>query len=98
MTEARKVGGSRRRNEAAVAVTYDIEGLQSVEQVRRLVEVAMFDTLALGNGVSRNRTLAYLAQTALKLLGVGEYEERMLALETALTPRLAKPVKPARRR
>ena len=48
-----------------------------MEQVQRLVEVAVVDTFQLENSVSRNRTLAYLAQTALKLLEVGEHEARM---------------------
>jgi hypothetical protein len=36
------------------------------------------------------RTLAYLAQTATKLLEVGELEERVARVESALGPRLVK--------
>jgi len=56
--------------------------------VRRLVEVAVLDTLGLENSVARNRTLAYLAQTAARLLETGELEERLRALEAAMEPRL----------
>ena len=59
-----------------------------MEHIRRLVEVAVVDTLGLENGVARNRAIAYLAQTASKLLEVGELEERLRAVETALGPRL----------
>ena len=42
-----------------------------------------FDTLGLENSVSRARTLAYLAMAAIKLLDVGELEQRLTALEAA---------------
>ena len=95
--EARRLGGQRRRREKLVSGAYDFEGLGSVEQVQRLVEVAVVDTFQLENSVSRNRTLAYLAQTALKLLEVGEHEARIEALEAALGPRL-EAVKQGRKR
>jgi hypothetical protein len=69
VAEARRLGGSRRRKEATIAVAYDVEGLGSVAQIRRLVEVAVLDVLSLENSVSRARAIAYLAQTATKLLG-----------------------------
>jgi hypothetical protein len=90
VAEARRLGGLRRRREAAVSGAYDFDGLASVEQIRRLVEVAVVDTLGLENSISRARTLAYLAQTASKLLEVGEIEERLKMLEDALGPRLVK--------
>lgn len=88
VAEARKVGGSRRRKEATIAVAYDFAGLASVDQIRRLVEVAVIDTLSIENSISRARTLAYLAQTATKLLEVGELEDRLQRVEQALGPRL----------
>ncbi len=77
VAEARRLGGLRRRREVAVSGAYAFDGLASVAQIRRLVEVAAIDTLGLENSVARSRTLAYLAQTALKLLEVGELEERV---------------------
>jgi len=88
VTEARKIGGSRRKRERTVAVAYDFEGLTSTDSIRRLIEIAVVDTLSLDNSVNRNRTLAYLAQSAIKLLGQGEHEDRIQALELALKPRL----------
>jgi len=95
--EAQRIGGMRHRTEATISAAYDFEGLRTVDQIWRFIELAAIGTLRLENGAVRNRTMGSLSQIAMKLLGIGEYEERMLALETALTPRLAKPSKPARR-
>ncbi len=97
MAEARKLGGYRRRREGAAAVAYDFEGLGTIAQIRRLVEVAAYDTLGQENSIQRSRTLAYLAQTAAKLLEVGELEERLKAVEAALGPRMPRPLEGRRR-
>ena len=86
--EARRLGGLRRRREKTVSGAYDFEGLGDVGQVRRLLEIAALDTLSLENSVARSRTLAYLAQVALKALEVGEFEARLEALEATMGPRL----------
>ena len=88
VAEARKLGGSRRRKEAAIAVAYDVQGLGSIGDIRRLVEVAVIDVLSLENSVSRARAIAYLAHIATKLLEVGEHEERLERIEQTLQPRL----------
>ena len=61
-----------------------------MEQVRRILQIAVLDTLALDNSIARARTLAYLAQVSVKLLETGEVEERVAALEQTLRPRLEK--------
>jgi len=86
--EARRLGGLRRRKEKTVASAYDLEGLDDVPKIRRLLEIAVLDTLSLENSVARSRTLAYLAQVALKTLEVGEFEARLEALEATMGPRL----------
>lgn len=86
--EARRLGGLRRRKEKTVAGAYDIEGLDDVPKIRRLLEIAVLDTLSLENSIARSRTLAYLAQVALKALEVGEFEARLEALEATMGPRL----------
>jgi len=86
--EARRLGGLRRRKEKTVAGAYDIEGLDDIPKIRRLLEIAVLDTLSLENSVARSRTLAYLAQVALKTLEVGEFEARLEALEATMGPRL----------
>ena len=87
VAEARRLGGLRRRKEKAVEGAYDFGGLGEVSQVRRLLEIAVLDTLSLENSVARSRTLAYLSQVALKTLEVGEFEERLRGLEDAVHPR-----------
>jgi hypothetical protein len=64
--------------------------------VRRLLQIAVTDTLSLENSIARARTIAYLAQVTLKALEVGEFEERLEALEATLKPR--EPAKAGRRR
>ena len=86
--EARRLGGLRRRREATLAGAYEFEGLATVSDIRRLLEIAVTDTLELENSVDRSRTLAYLVQTALRALEAGELEERMAALEAAVEPRV----------
>ena len=86
--EARRAGGQRRKREAAVATAYDFQGLTSVPEIRRLVEVAAYDALGLDNNLGRVRALAYLAQVASTLLEKGEMEERLAAVEAAVGPRM----------
>ena len=85
--EARRLGGLRRQREATVSGAYDFEGLASVDDIRRLLEIAVSDTLELDNSVARSRTLAYLAQMGLRTLEVGELAERVAAIESAVAPR-----------
>jgi hypothetical protein len=86
--EARKMGGLRRRREATVRAAYDVEGLGSVEEIRRYAEryaeLAMNDTVSLDNGFQRNRLIFYGCQVASSLLKVGELEERVEQLEAAV--------------
>jgi hypothetical protein len=91
MAAARRSGGFRRRREKMVSGTYDFEGLDSIPKVRRLLEIAVADTLVLENSVARSRTLAYLTMVALKLWEVGEFEERLQSLEDRARPRLLSP-------
>ena len=84
IAEARKLGGLRRRREIAVSGAYEFNGLDNVSDIRRLIEIAVLDTLGLENSVARNRTIAYLVQVALKALETGEFEERIEALEAAV--------------
>jgi hypothetical protein len=86
--EARRLGGLRRRKEKITSGAYDIEGVDTVEQIRRVMQIALLDTLGLESSVARSRTLAYLAVVLLKLYDAGTTEERLAALEQALAPRL----------
>jgi hypothetical protein len=88
--EARRLGGLRRRRERTLQGAYEIEGLESVAQIRRLLEVAVMDALGLENSISRTRALVSCVMAAAKLLETGELEARLEAVEAALGPRLVR--------
>ncbi len=83
IAEARRLGGLRRRREVAVAGAYEFNGLETVADLRRLLQIAALDALGLENSIARARTLGYLVGVAGKLLETGELEERLAALEAA---------------
>jgi hypothetical protein len=82
--EARKLGGLRRRKEGTIAVAYDLPGLDSVAGIRRLLDIVVTDGVGLDNGIARLRVLISTATAATNLLKVGEFEERLEALEAAV--------------
>src|SRR5437867_10886328 len=85
--EARRLGGMRHKREGTVAGAHQFEGLGNVQDIRRLIQIAVLDTLGMENSIQRSRTLAYLAQTALKSLEVGEVQERLGVLEESVLGR-----------
>jgi hypothetical protein len=86
--QARRLGGQRRRREKITEGAYDLEGLDTVEGIRRLLQVALLDAVGLENSVARSRVIISGALAAAKLLEVGEQEDRLAAVEAALGPRL----------
>ncbi|MPZ49027.1 MAG: hypothetical protein GEU75_06930 [Dehalococcoidia bacterium] len=87
VASGRKLGGQRRRSEGALAAAYDFDGLNSVMELRRLLEIATLDTLNLGNSIARNRALMSAVLAGAKLLEAGELEERLADVEAALGQR-----------
>ena len=75
--EARRLGGLRRRREKAVSGAHDFEGLDSVQSIRRILEIATLDALGLQNSIIRARVLISAALAAAKLLETGELEARI---------------------
>jgi hypothetical protein len=86
--EARRLGGQRRRRERIVSGAYDFEGLHSIAHIRRLLEIAATDALGLDNSIARVRALVAAALAGAKLLEVGEFEERLEAIEGVLGERV----------
>ena len=82
--EARRLGGLRRRKEGTIAVAYDLPGLDTVAGIRRLLDIVVTDGIGLDNGIPRLRALISTAVAATNLLKVGEFEERLAALEAAV--------------
>ncbi len=81
--EARRLGGFRKRREAAVIGAFDLEGLDSLEFLQRVLAIAIYDAIGLDNSLNRSRTLGYLVGIGSKLRQEGEAEQRLAALEAA---------------
>ena len=82
--EARRLGGLRRRKEGTIAVAYDLPGLDTVAGIRRLLDIVVTDGVGMDNGIPRLRVLISTATAATNLLKVGEFEERLVAVEAAV--------------
>ena len=91
VTESRKLGGLRKRREVAVIGAYDLEGMDTVEDFRRILMIVAVDTLGLDNSIPRARTLISLVLAAAKLLETGELEQRLVSLEEAVLGQKALP-------
>ena len=52
--EARRLGGLRRKKEGAVAGAYSFGSLDNVHDIRRLIEIAVVDTLMIDNSIQRS--------------------------------------------
>jgi hypothetical protein len=87
---ARKLGGQRRRRESTLAGAYDVESLETVGGIRRVLEIVTFDGLGMENSIARGRLLIAATQALTKLLEVGELEQRLTDVEAALGPRLVR--------
>jgi hypothetical protein len=90
VAEARRLGGLRRRRERTLEGAYDVGAFDSVETIRRIVEIVTYDALGMENSVARGRLLIAAAQTLTKLLEVGELEQRVERIEAAMGPRLVR--------
>jgi hypothetical protein len=79
--EARRLGGQRRRREHTLAGAYELDGLASVSELRRWLEVAAYEALALDVSAARVRALISVVHEASSLLQLGEIESRLQVLE-----------------
>ena len=70
--DARRLGGRRRHREGALAGAYEVDGLANVADLRRVLEIALYDTLGQESTVPRNRTLVAIVQMGVRLMEVGE--------------------------
>ena len=86
--EARRLGGQRRKREGTLAGAYEFSGLTGPHDLKRILEIAAYDALALDNSVARVRTLIALVQAGARFFEVTELDERLRALEAAMEPRL----------
>jgi len=61
----------------------------TIPELRRLLEIAALDALALDNSVARVRAITAIVQVGAKLLEVSEFEHRLASLEDVLQSRQA---------
>jgi hypothetical protein len=81
--ESRRVGGfHRRKHGLADEVTFN--GFSSLKDVQRLLEIAAGDVLRQEASMSRARSLAFIAQTAVGIVKACELERRVEMMETAI--------------
>ena len=85
--EARRLGGLNRKRAYTLQEVYDVEGLETVAELRRILQVALIGELGLENSHNRSRTLIALVSTAARLHEVGELEARVEELEGVLGQR-----------
>jgi hypothetical protein len=85
---ARKLGGQRRRRESTLAGAYEVGPLNTVDGIRRVLEIVTFDGLGMEISIPRGRLLISAVQALTKLLEVGELEQRVADLELAVKPRI----------
>jgi hypothetical protein len=78
--ESRRLGGLRRRRENTIAQIYDLEGLDTVAGILRLLDIAATDTLNQESSTARSSVLVRIAMAAAKLLTPGEYEASLRSL------------------
>ena len=65
---------------------HDFVGLDNVESIPWVTEIAIFDALGLEHSIARSRVLISAAQAATRLLEVGELEARLASLAPASAP------------
>jgi hypothetical protein len=78
---ARRAGGQVKKKHGTLGLIYDLSGVQTVPDIRRWIELALFETVSLDNSIARNRVILSGAQAAAKLLETGELQGRVEALE-----------------
>ena len=88
---ARRIGGLRRRRTASQTIAFDLGDIRSLDGLWRMLEVTIEDTLALDNGIARNRTLVYATSVAGRLLAGVDLDARVSALESTRPPQLDHP-------
>ena len=74
----------RSKRESTVRGAYELDDLGSIGGIQRVVEIALVDALSLDSTPTRCRILFYGATVALKVIEVGQHEERIQALEAAV--------------
>ena len=86
--DARRLGGQRGKREGTLAGAYAFIDLDGPGDLKRLLEIAIYDALALDNSLARVRTLVAIVQASAKLFDITELADRVAAIEAVMAPRL----------
>ena len=86
--EARRAGGAKRAREQSLKAIFDYYGVETIEDLRRVHDIATTDLLALENSVARNRALLSSVDTGLRLIEAGELTRQIEEIRRVLEPRL----------
>lgn len=86
--EVRRLGGQNRKRELTLRSIYDLGSLTTVEDIRRVLDLAILGAMSQENTLNRARVLIAGALAAAKLLEVGELESRLESIEATLGPRI----------
>ena len=84
--DARYIGGLHRKREATLSAAFDFQGLETVDGIRRLLQIAATDALAMESSPARSRQLVYIAMAALHVLEVRDFEQRLMSVERTVSP------------
>ena len=84
--DARRIGGLHRKREVTLSAAFDFQGLETVDGIRRLLQIAATDALAMESSPARSRQLVYIAMAALRVLEVRDFEQRLMGLEQSVSP------------
>lgn len=83
---ARRRGGLHRRRARDLRQAYDIKGVRTLNDIARVVEIGLTETLELANSVARSRALFAGCAVLLRLFELGEIDDRLAALDAAFRP------------
>ena len=86
-TEARALGGRRARQEGAVAAIYGLDGVTTMADLARVLEVGILDALALENSNARGHTIARLLQVGSRIIEGSEMAQQVDEIHRILSAR-----------
>jgi hypothetical protein len=86
--QAQRLGGQRRRRESTLAGAYEVGDLATVEGIRRLLEVAVYDLLGMENSIARARAIIAVSHELGALLKTAELEALLAELVSVVKPRI----------
>ena len=81
---ARQLGGQRRRQQAAIAETFAIDGLETKDDLLGVLETVLYDTLSEPPSNNRTNAVVRILKLAFDLQRSRDGDERLSQLERAV--------------